>query len=485
MTRKRLCLLLAAAALAGCSSLSPEQQVVNDAAEALGGAGRIASATTMVIEGSGTQYNLGQDLTPDASGETFTVSAYRRAVDLDAGRARTELTRQPDFRYWQGPAAQQQVTGLDGPIGYNVAANGNASRVADAMAGDRRTELLHHPVAAVRAAVDPAATLTNLRTEDGETSIDVTTPAGQTFTLTVDAATGLPSRVSTPADNTNLGDVTVSTSFAGYQDSDGLQLPTVLTSRVDDFVTQEIRVSQQAVGGDAGDLAAPEAAAAAPAVSGPPPITVTAEPLAAGLWRLAGGSHHSVLVEFSDHLLLIEAPQNDDRTLAVIAKARELVPDKPLTQLVNSHHHFDHSGGVRAAIAEGLTVITHEGNVAFIEAVAARPHTIAPDALALRPEPATVEGVADEREITDGTMTVHLYPISTAHSSTMLMAYFPRQRILVEADVYTPGAAVQSFAGELVAALGQRALRIDRIVPLHGPVAPYTQLMSEASAAAQ
>jgi glyoxylase-like metal-dependent hydrolase (beta-lactamase superfamily II) len=53
-----------------------------------------------------------------------------------------------------------------------------------------------------------------------------------------------------------------------------------------------------------------------------------------------------VLVEFSDHLTLIEAPLNEARTLAVIAKARELVPAKPLTQLVATHHHFDHTGGV-------------------------------------------------------------------------------------------------------------------------------------------
>ena len=38
-------------------------------------------------------------------------------------------------------------------------------------------------------------------------------------------------------------------------------------------------------------------------------------------WLLAGGSHHSALFEFSDHLMLIDAPQNDARTLAVIAKA--------------------------------------------------------------------------------------------------------------------------------------------------------------------
>ena len=90
-----------------------------------------------------------------------------------------------------------------------------------------------------------------------------------------------------------------------------------------------------------------------------PPPNVTAEPIGEGVWFLAGQSHHSVLVEFSDHLMLIEAPQSEARTLAVIAKARELKPDKPLTQLVTTHHHFDHTGGMRAAIAEGLSVITH------------------------------------------------------------------------------------------------------------------------------
>ena len=150
-------------------------------------------------------------------------------------------------------------------------------------------------------------------------------------------------------------------------------------------------MTKQTVDADAGDLAAPAAAASAPAVAGPPPANVAAEELAPGVWFLGGQSHHSVLVEFTDHLTLIEAPQNDVRALAVIAKARELRPNKPLTQLVMSHHHFDHSGGVRAAISEGLTVITHKASAALIEDMAKRPHTIVPDALAKNPKPATVE----------------------------------------------------------------------------------------------
>jgi glyoxylase-like metal-dependent hydrolase (beta-lactamase superfamily II) len=149
---------------------------------------------------------------------------------------------------------------------------------------------------------------------------------------------------------------------------------------------------------------------------------------------------------------------------------------------VNSHHHFDHSGGVRAAISEGLTVITHQGNVAFFEEIAKRPHTIVPDALAKNPKPLTVEGVKDEKVITDGTMTVNLYPVTGAHSETMLMAYFPRQRILVEADVYNPG-PVQTFAAEFLATVKARNLRIDRIAPLHAMVTTYAQFLKDASKA--
>jgi len=480
MTRKLLFALLAAVALGGCSRATPEQQIVNDAAQAIGGSDRIAAVKTLVVEGTGTQYNLGQDVTPGASGQTFAVTAYKRAVDVAGGRARTELTRQPNFTFFQGPAAQKQVAGIDGAVAFNVAPNGTATRAADAVANDRRVELLHHPLTAVRAARDPMAKLANPRTEGAESLVDVTTSNGQAFTLAIDSTTKLPTRIVTMADNTNLGDVAISTAFADYQDAGGLRLPTQLTTKTDDFMTQEIKVSAQTVDGDAGDLSAPAAAASAPAVTGAAPANVAASVLAPGIWYLAGGSHHSVLVEFADHLMLIETPQNDTRALAVIAKARELVPGKPLTQLVNSHHHFDHSGGVRAAISEGLTVITHQGNVAFVEEIAKRPHTIVPDALAKNPKPVAVEGVTDEKVITDGTMTVNLYPVTGAHSQTMLMAYFPKQRILVEADVYNPG-PTQMFAAEFLAGLKARNLRVDRIAPLHAQVATYAQFLKDAS----
>jgi glyoxylase-like metal-dependent hydrolase (beta-lactamase superfamily II) len=481
MTRKVCSSLVAVALTVACTRATPEQQIVNDAAAALGGAERVSAVKTLVLEGTGTQYNLGQDLVPGASGQTFTVSAFKRTLDVAGGRARTELTRTPNFAYFQGPAPQKQVAGIDGSVGYNVAANGTATRASEAVAADREAELLLHPVAAVRAALDPMATLSNPRTEGGQSMVDVAAADAQQFTLVIDATTKLPSKVTTKSYNVNLGDVVISTTFADYQAIGGLQLPAKLTNATDDFTTQEITLSKQEVDTEVTDLAAPEAAAKA--TTGPPPAPmVTAEPLAKGIWLLAGGSHHSVLVEFADHLTLIEAPLNEARTLAVIAKARELVPGKPLTQLVNSHHHFDHSGGVRAAISEGLTVITHQGNVAFFQEMAMRAHTIQPDALSKAAKPATVQGVDGMLSLTDPTMTVNLIGVPGQHSQSMLVAHFPREKLLVEVDLYTPGGAVQMYAGGLLEELKKHKLAIDRVVPLHGMVAPYAQFVKEASA---
>ncbi|MGE0704833.1 MAG: MBL fold metallo-hydrolase, partial [Vicinamibacterales bacterium] len=447
--------LVAVAALTACSQATPEQQIVNDAAEALGGAEQVQAVTTLVLRGDGTHYNLGQDVLPGASGQTFDVTGYTRVIDVAGGRSRTEMTREPNFQFFQGPQPQTQINGIDGDVAYNVAGNGTATRAGGAVATARQLEVLHHPVTAVKAALAEGATLANPRTEGGESLIDVTTASGQAFTLATDATSHLPTMVSHRADDTNLGDVVISTAFADYQEVNGVQVPSRLTVRTDDFTTADYRLTETAVNGGAGEIAAPEAAASAPPPAAPA-VNATAEVIAPGIWLIGGGSHHSVLVEFSDHLTLIEAPQNDARTLAAIAKARETVPGKPLTQLINSHHHFDHSGGVRAAISEGLTIITHEGNRAFFEEMAKRPHTINPDALQNNPQPLAIETVADEHVLTDGTMTVNLYTVSGPHTETMLIAYFPRQQILTEVDVYTPGAAAHAFAADFLEDLQAR-----------------------------
>jgi glyoxylase-like metal-dependent hydrolase (beta-lactamase superfamily II) len=477
MTRSTWLAFLSVVTMTACARPTPERLVVNDAAAALGGRDRILAVKTLVIEGEGTNGNLGQDMTPEATTQAFNVTGYRLAIDVANGRWRIDQTRTPNFTYFQGQEAQKQTLGIDRDVAYNVAANGTATRLSNAAAKDRKTSTYHHPLTIVRAALDPAAKLANARSFGNQRTVDITTADGLTFTLAIDGATALPTSVVSMADNTNLGDIAQETSFADYHDVNGVKLPSRMTTKIDTWQTGQLRVTKQTIDGDIGDVAAPSGAASTAAFA-VTPATVTAEPVARGVWLLAGQSHHSVLVEFSDHLLLIEAPQNDTRTLAVIAKARELVPGKPLTAVVNTHHHFDHSGGIRAAVSEGLGVITQKGNAAFFKQAVGRAHTIVPDALTNNPKPLKLETVDEEMVLKDKTMTVNLYHIAgSPHADTLLMAYFPRERVLVEADVYSPAAAVHPYAANLLENVRKRNLRVDRIVPLHGTPVAFDSLL--------
>ncbi len=471
---------LLAVGLAACTQRTPEQQLVADAAEALGGQARIEAAGLLTMEGTGTQYNLGQDLRPGLAEQTFTVSAFKREIDLAAPRMRSTQTRTPNFAYFQGLQAQTQVQGVDGEVAYNVGAAGTPARASAAAASDRRTDRFHHPLVLLRAALAPAATLSAVRTEGAERVVDVTTDAGP-ITLVV-GADNRPTRIQSPGSNINLGDVVLSTSFSDYADAGGLQLPTRLTTKVDDFTTATYQVKNTTAASGSVDAPAEAKSATGPAA---PVVNIAVEEVAPGVWFLAGQSHHSVVVAFKDRLVMIEAPQSEARSLAAIARARELRAGTPLTHLVMSHHHFDHSTGLRAAIAEGLTIVTQAGNDAFVRAMAARPFTRTPDALAKAPKPVTVETVTDTRTITDGARSLVLYHVAdNPHSSTMLMAYLPAERLLIEVDAFSPGGTYHPYAANLLGHVQRLKLRVDRVIPLHGTIQPFSALAAAAKPAA-
>lgn len=462
--------------LAGCASVPPEQQLIRDAAEALGGVDRMRAAGVVVLEGTGTQWNLGQDLRPGLAEQTFTLATFQRALDLDGARMRTTFTRTPNFAYFQGPQAQTQVQGLDNDLAYSVGASGTPARASNATAADRRVERLHHPLVLVELALQEGARLSPVRETGAERALDVETPAGP-ITLVVDAD-ARPVRIESPGTNINLGDVRLTTTFADYTEGvGGLRLPARFATQVDGFTTGEYHVTYRA---GTESLEAP-AAVASMVVPGAPVPNVVVQGLTPDVWLLGGGSHHSVVVALADRLVLIEAPQSEARSAAVIARARQLRPGTPLTHLVMSHHHFDHSTGLRAAIAGGLTVVTHTGNEAFVKEMAERPFTRTTDALAASPKAAVVETVGDTKTLTDGTRSLVLYHVAgNPHSDTMLMAYLPKERLLVQVDAFSPGGSYHPYAANLLEHVERLKLRVDRIVPLHGAVVTMADLVEAA-----
>lgn len=444
------------------------------------------------MEGGGEVFALGQNRTLDGRLLRWQVTEYRRVIDFERGRWRDESTHTPAFvTGWPDPA--KVIAAYDDDVAFDVE-DGQASRRDAIAARNRHAELYHHPIGFLRAALADGARLERARSEGGYKSVDLIVANGERFTLYADAY-GTPRRIVSKSHVAPLGDVTVATEFGAFAaaasgasaEVSDVQVPSAMTTRVDDTVVAEMRLTTTVVnspGGLMGDLQAPAATRAA---SASPPGRVTVEDVAPGVWYLAGEGHHSVVVEFADHLTLVEAPSGDSRTRAVIAKARELRPGKPLTEVINTHHHFDHSGGLRTAIAEGLTVIAHEANRSFYERIAARPATVVPDALTSQPKPLAIETVSDTKVLSDGTRRLEIHAIKDSpHCAAFLMVYLPKERLLVEADAYQPPPRagvpprIHPFSANLLENIRDRGLRVDRILPIHGYIVPFADLVAAA-----
>ena len=283
-------------------------------------------------------------------------------------------------------------------------------------------------------------------------------------------------RVQTWVDNPVLGDMLVETVYSGYKDFGGVTFPSRIVQSQGGHPALDLTISAVRANPSL-DLAVPESVAKP---ASPPaalaPIQVAAQQVAPGVHYLTGGSHHSVAIEMRDHVVVVEGPQSEARSVAVIAKTKEIVAGKPIRYVVNTHVHFDHSGGLRPFVHEGATVVTHASNRAFYEKAWAAPRTINPDLLSKSKKRATFQTVGERGRLTDGTRTIELHRIPSRHNSGILAAYLPAEKILIQVDLYSPLAATapapatpNPFSIELADAIGRLKLDVGQILALHGP----------------
>ena len=309
----------------------------------------------------------------------------------------------------------------------------------DAVVSDRRIEMLNHPIAIVRAALDGMVTAGHLRNEGKIQAIDLKTSQGDELTLTLDPATHLPASLRWISSSDNLGDIHNETFYSDYAVVDGLQLPRHYVNKIDfrNYTTVDIRISKNVVDGDPGNLEAPASIKAAPPPE-PPPVTVDPVEAAPGVWWMKGsGNHSSTLYVFDDHKTFFEAPASAAQAKVVIAAARMIVPEKPLTEMIISHHHFDHTGGLGTVVAEGLTIISHQANQQYFRELASRKATLHPDELALHPMPLKFKGVGEHAVLQDKALEVLLYQMKdNIHSTYNLVAWVHKYKLLSQSDLF-------------------------------------------------
>lgn len=427
------------------------------------------SLTSISMSGAAATGNFGQSKNIAGPLAMTAIAGYRRAIDLDQPYSRAIGTTMPPsvpgapppqpgtFNQGIAPTASwvQQIEIWLTPWGFlKGAAANNATARSQRIAGTPFTVLTWSPAQK--------------------------SPSGQPYrVIGYVNDRQMIERVETWIEHPVMGDLQVEQSYSDYRDVKGLKVPGRIVQKRAGMQTFEATINEAvanppniaellqpptaAGGGRAG------APAAAPGGAPAAPPAVQSEKLADGVFRITGG-YVALAVDFTDHVVILEGGQNEARGLAVIAETKKLFPGKPIRSVVNTHAHFDHASGLAPFAAEGITIVTHANNRAFLEKALNNARTLAGDALAKAKRQAKVEAVDDKRVLTDGARTIELHHVKELeHSDGMLVAFLPKERILFTGDFNVPaaGQAVSPAIKTLVDNTERLKLDFDRHVTVH------------------
>ena len=438
-----------------------------DEASRVLGLGRTPPLDSLEYEASGRYYQFGQAPAPGLPWPAFTVDGYVATLDFARGAVHSKYHRtQVQEPGRARPHSEQTMDqyARDG-VTWNLAPGPVAM---PANLAERNAELWASPQGFVRAALEHHARVKLL--EDG--SMRVSFQVGKyRYQGELNRANEV-TRVVTSMDSPVLGDTPIEFRYSEYRDFDGLRFPVFIERRVAGLPWYELTVSSVRIN-TARPFDVPPEIAANPV---PSVARIDVSELAPGVWLFGGGSHNTVIVDQAGGLLVIEAPLGEERSQAVLAEIGSRFGKKKIRGVVNTHTHFDHAGGLRTFVAAGIPVITHAQNAAYYETAWRQPHTLSPDRLAKAPRRARFETFTDKLLLDDPQRPVEIHTLQgSGHNDAFAMVYLPKQRLLVEADAWTPTpagskppAVVNPLWINLYENLQRLGLDVQIIAPLHG-----------------
>ena len=276
--------------------------------------------------------------------------------------------------------------------------------------------------------------------------------------------------------NPVYGDMPVCTVYSGYKNFKGVKFPTRVKVSSAGFSTLDVTINSVTVN-VAAKIAAPKGLRHG---SGRVAMLKAAD----GVWHVGGGSHHSVAIEMKDHVILLEAPLGDGRTKAVLREVRKAIPGKPIRTLLNTHLHFDHSGGLWAAASKKILIATFRNKVKFYKAAYSDKDSIKPDAYATSGNRAKLIAVSEKHVFTNASRTVEMHPlVGNSHNNGLYVIYLLNEKIVSVADAYsgcglhkTPAKKVNAFTSNLWENLARLKLDIKTVLPIHGQKVGFEQL---------
>jgi len=422
------------------ASAQDAKTIIGNASKAMG----VDNLNSITYYGSGANFGLGQSNNANGQWPRTNVNDYVRSIDFTqpVSRATAVTVAAPVTGGPATPGAfQQNITKENTawaqqleiwvtPWGFLKGAAANNATAKSQTIGGRRFQVVTW-------------------------NAPVKSPGGMPYKVVgyINPA-NMVERVETWLENPIFGDMLVESIYTEYREAGaGLKYPAFIVQKRGGMPTFEAQILgaranpadiQQLVtippppAGRGGGPGGPGGPGAAP--QGP-----TSEKLADGVFRI-NGAYNALAVEFADHIFLYEpGPQNEARSLAIIAEAKKVIPNKPIRYGVISHHHFDHTSGLPGAVSEGITIVTHQVNVPFFERAMSAPRTLAPDAMSKSGKKLKIEGITgDKRVFQDATRTVEVHLVKgLPHADGNLIVYLPKERILAYADMFNLPTAAQ------------------------------------------
>lgn len=497
--------------LAGCAQEGQESGAANEAPSplakavaALGGAEALQGFSSYAIESSGARFELDEHLMPGDVDEipvTFTSTTHYDAgsesVRIDVSRVRPVGEHQATMIINGQVGA---ITGQDAQFGPP----GAAPLTSDRWAAILREQALLNPHIAFRDQLTEGSVI-----EVGDELLDgvnhhilIIEDQVAPVRLHVNADTGSLARLSTIETDHLRRDVPVEVMYDGWAQTGGsVAFPDSITLTVDGETVHRETRSSVAVNAPREDGLYDFPEGVSPvhdetlaawgrnghqnyrimASIGFPrsgdDTNVEAEELAPGVFHVRGGSHHSLVVEQETGVVVAEAPMHERRSGAVIEWIESTFPGKPVSHVIATHHHTDHTAGLRTYVGGGATAVVHEAAEAFFAGIFDRPSALRPDALHDNPIGANIETMPADGSysIADANLSVEVHPLPNDHAADMVMIYVPAAGVVFVSDVYNPipGAPPGPGGQAVRTAIEAAGIDVSSIAGGHGTTIDY------------
>jgi glyoxylase-like metal-dependent hydrolase (beta-lactamase superfamily II) len=493
--KNRLEIVLATSIMMAAPAAAQDAASFLEAADSAIGA---SSVNSIQYSGDGWIGAVGQNFVDGEDWPRHVLQSYERIIDYPSQSSREEYVRvQGDFPARGGggtPIAGERRTLQLASGGYAWTLNGDGEPVAQSPANAELAQFMitvspHGIIKAALAADDVTLVDRYIPTQDRTLKVIAFTAAGGNPVSIEFNDEHMMERFMTQIANPVMGDMQMEVRYEEWMDiGDGIMLPFHFHGhRGDHLLTARTGMNWFNLNISEATANVPDAALDVPANvrnAPAPQVNVAAQEVADGVWLMAGGSHNSVAIEFDEFVTVVDAPQNEARSLAVIAEINRLMPGKAIRYLVTTHHHWDHLGGARTYVAHGATVVTHESNEGFFREAVFAPQirTLSPDTLSRNPfattgpGPIGFETVTDRHFISDGERTILIFNVQNlAHAADMLITYLPEEQIVINADMWRPPAAgapapanISASAVALYRNIQRLNLDVTTHVPVHG-----------------